>query len=188
MLIAAVALACGVTVATTSVPAMADGVPDAAAAFQSTVGAASVAPPDCSGSLSNELDSKMSSPSGPEISAVMRPDRIAAGSDAGIVLTMTQRGRGKRVVPHPLASTEALVLRVRLPSGEERIMRIPSTRAGVPPRKANATLHPGVAQTFGLSLAAFLPKVTAGSYCIDIEYEWAPGHVWRSSALSLTVD
>jgi hypothetical protein len=123
-----------------------------------------------------------------DIQAVMHPPRIRPGGDAAIRLTFTQRGPERLSAPHPILSSEALVFHVRLPSGEERTVRTPPARPGTPPRQANIVLQPQVAQKFGIAVQTLVNPLTAGNYCIIVEYSWAPGQVWRSQPLSLTVE
>jgi hypothetical protein len=123
-----------------------------------------------------------------DIRAVMYPGQVPVDGDAAIRLTLLQQGQKPVSVPHPLLSTEALLIHVELPSGEERTVRTPPARPGVPRRQAMVTLQPQVMQTFGISMKGVVAPLSAGTYCFVLEYPWASGHIWRSPPLSLTVE
>jgi hypothetical protein len=125
----------------------------------------------------------------PTFKAAVRHNRARAGDPITVVLTVENPGPDVIFVPDPRRGGGSLVLRLKLPSGEERVITMgdPPYAHGVKPQHINLRTPPNEKQTIDFELGPIAPISAPGRYALILEYAWKPGAQWRSPEIGFTV-
>jgi hypothetical protein len=133
-------------------------------------------------------------PRPPEIRVWLDPRTVGRGEQVFVFMMVKNPSAKDIIVRHPMYATNAVSMRVRLPSGDEVVVKsavfVPShgpvEQGMLIPRKASQRFEIDLTQRH-VSPTPALPLDVAGRYTVRVDYEWRAGELWRSPPLTLTV-